>query len=58
MGVEVEVLNVWMSHFHCDVCSGTVHMSQLLKALVLLVVDPGITAPHRPSTSEWTCWLL
>ncbi|XP_070203121.1 protein broad-minded-like isoform X1 [Littorina saxatilis] len=32
---------------------GTVHMNQLLKALVLLVVDPGVTTSHRPSTSQY-----
>ncbi|KAK7505391.1 hypothetical protein BaRGS_00003553 [Batillaria attramentaria] len=32
---------------------GTVTMSQLLKALVLLIVDPGVTAPHKPSTSAY-----
>ncbi|XP_076469965.1 protein broad-minded-like isoform X2 [Babylonia areolata] len=32
---------------------GTVSMSQLIKALVLLVVDPGVTTPHRPSTSAY-----
>ncbi|KAL8584561.1 hypothetical protein ACOMHN_016880 [Nucella lapillus] len=32
---------------------GTVSMSQLIKALVLLVVDPGVPATHRPSTSAY-----